>query len=88
MPVLPRDEHRRRRLAFAGRMWAGFGPRRIDGERRDNGPTARRAGGRRASRRGLDSLAHRGLNQHVDRAPAGEPHVPGLLVGYAVADHP
>jgi hypothetical protein len=87
-PVLPHDENRCRWLAFARNMRPDLGPGRVGGKWRDYGPAAGRTGARRSSCRRLGSLAHRRLDQDVDRAAAGEPHVPGLLVGDAVADHP
>ena len=85
-PVVVEDQGRLGGRAVARRMVTELGRRRIRGQGRDHhGAMAADLGAhaRRLERRVRD----RRLHEDVDRAPAGEPHVPRLLVADAVANH-
>ena len=85
-PVVVERQRRLGRRAVAGRVLAELGRRRIRGQRRDHRDAVAadtRAHARRLERRGRD----RRLREDVDRAAAGEPHVPRLLVADPVANH-
>ena len=83
--ILVDHQGRLRRGPLPRLVRTDFGRRRVGGERRDDGGTVAARTERRRGR--LDGRGgHRGLHQHVDRAAAGEPDVPRLLVADPVAD--